>query len=65
MQLKVRDYEWKADGQTVNAGFVAQELYDVYPQAVLKGDEGELDSKEGGTWMVNYAGITPLLSYET
>lgn len=62
MQLKVRDYEWKADGQTVNAGFVAQELYDVYPQAVLKGDEGELDSKEGGTWMVNYAGITPLLT---
>lgn len=62
MQMKVRDYEWKADGQTVNAGFVAQELYDVYPQAVLKGDEGELDSKEGGTWMVNYAGITPLLT---
>lgn len=62
MQLKVRDYEWKADGQTVNAGFVAQELYEVYPEAVSKGSDGELDSKEGGTWMVNYAGITPLLT---
>ncbi len=59
MKIKVRDYEWKIDGKSVNAGFIAQELYEVYPQAVLKGSTGELDST--GTWMVNYSGITPLL----
>ncbi len=61
MKMKIRDYEWKADGKTVNAGFIAQELYEVYPEAVSKGNDGDLDSKTGGTWMVNYAGITPLL----
>ena len=62
MKMKVRNYQWKADGKSVNAGFIAQELYNVYPEAVSKGSEGELDSKAGGTWMVNYAGITPLLT---
>lgn len=63
MKIPVREYTWK-DGETkVPAGFVAQELYKVYPDAVLKGnDETDLDTKKGGTWMVNYAGITPLLT---
>jgi hypothetical protein len=59
LKMKIRDYEWKLDGKSVNAGFIAQELYDIYPEAVSKGSDGELDST--GTWMVNYAGITPLL----
>lgn len=60
MKMRIRDYEWKADGKTVNAGFIAQELYEVYPEAVSKGNDAAIDST-GGTWMVNYAGITPLL----
>jgi hypothetical protein len=59
MKIKVRDYTWKATGQQVTAGFIAQELYEVYPDAVLKGSDGELDS--AGTWMVNYSGLTPLM----
>jgi hypothetical protein len=63
MKMQIRDYDWKSNGNTVNAGFIAQELYEAYPQAVIKGSDGDvLDSKTGGTWMVNYAGITPLLA---
>lgn len=59
--MKMRDYEWKADGKSISVGFIAQELYEVYPEAVSKGSEGALNAEEGKTWMVNYAGITPLL----
>ena len=37
-------------------GFVAQELYDVYPAAVRK---PKIDSKEN--WMINKSNLIPLL----
>ena len=37
--IKIRDFEWKNNKVTVNAGFIAQELKEVFPQAV----GGELD----------------------
>jgi hypothetical protein len=37
--IKIRDFEWKNNKVTVNAGFIAQELKEVFPQAV----SGELD----------------------
>ena len=59
MNIPVRDYTWKADGKEIKAGFIAQELYKVYPDAVYKGSEGELDST--GPWMINHSALTPLL----
>ncbi len=61
MQIPVRDYEWKKDGQTVTGGFVAQELYKVFPEAVLKGTDDEPNSGKGNIWMIDYARLTPLL----
>lgn len=61
MKMKIRDYEWIKTGLTANAGFIAQELYEVYPDVVVKGNDTKIDSLNGGTWMVNYAGLTPLI----
>jgi hypothetical protein len=61
MKIGVRDYNWKNDGAADN-GFIAQDLYKVYPYAVSKGDDGE-DYIPGvsNTWSVDYGRITPLI----
>lgn len=56
MQVKVRDFEFKADPiGTANTGFIAQELFDIYPYAVTK----PLDPNE--LWQIDYGRITPLI----
>ncbi len=56
MQVKVRDFQFKEDpAARRNTGFIAQELYEVYPLAVTKPD----DSKN--LWQVDYGRITPLI----
>ena len=40
-------------------GFIAQELYKVYPQAVIPGDDDGLIIKRA--WAVDYGKLTPLL----
>jgi len=57
--IKVRDYE--VEGTTAT-GFVAQELYESYPEVVSVGNEGELDwSDPDSIWGVEYGRLTPLL----
>ena len=56
--IKVRQYDWKADGTHDDYGFVAQELYEVYPKAVSKGETEE------DTWGVDYSKLVPLLVKE-
>ncbi len=56
MQIKIRDYTWKADGQHKLAhGVIAQELYQVYPGAVT------VPADDTGWWMVDYSKLTPLV----
>lgn len=57
-QINVRDFNWCADpDRTQVQGVVAQELYEVFPQAVRQGgDDAALEP-----WTVNYAALVPLL----
>lgn len=55
MNVQVRDFTWRADkDDKITHGFIAQELYDVYPSAVT------LPAEEGGYWMVDYSKLMPL-----
>ena len=57
-KIKVRDYNYIADpNKQTQQGFIAQELYNIYPQAVTVGGE---DAKTH-PWQVDYGKLTPLL----
>jgi hypothetical protein len=56
--LKVRSFDWKADGSHQEYGFVAQELDEVAPYAVTKGET------EDDTWGVDYSKLVPMLVKE-
>jgi hypothetical protein len=56
MKIKVRDFYWKNDlKKNINTGFIAQELYNVYPSAVRK------PKTEKENWMVSGEALVPLL----
>jgi hypothetical protein len=58
MKIKVADYNYKADKtKTVTTGFLAQDLYKVYPEAVTPGGTDE----KANPWQVDYSKLTPLL----
>ncbi|MDR6804767.1 hypothetical protein J2Y45_002925 [Dyadobacter sp. BE34] len=58
MKIGVVDYNYISDeAKTRTTGFIAQDLYKVYPEAVSKGNE---DVKVKA-WMVDYSKLTPLL----
>ncbi|MFA5062590.1 MAG: tail fiber domain-containing protein [Candidatus Omnitrophota bacterium] len=58
MSIPVRDFNFIADpGKKKVQGFIAQELYEVYPEAVKIGGK-DLKTEP---WMVDYARLTPLL----
>jgi len=58
MQIQVADYNYKADEQKHNqTGFLAQQLYTVYPQAVKPGG----DDPKTQAWSVDYGRLTPIL----
>jgi hypothetical protein len=57
-RIRVRDYNYISDGEKLTLqGFIAQELYDVYPQAVTAGG----DDPKTNPWQVDYGKLTPLL----
>ncbi|MFA6515200.1 MAG: tail fiber domain-containing protein, partial [Candidatus Paceibacterota bacterium] len=62
MKVGVRDFTWNTDG-TPDTGFIAQDLYEIYPNAVTKGDDGIEPYVEGvtNTWSIDYGRITPLI----
>lgn len=60
-EIPVRSYNWKEDGKHVDFGFVAQELYPHFPDAVCVGDDTPEIVDPKGTWQVDYGKITPLL----
>jgi hypothetical protein len=56
MKIKVRDFEFINDpSNTLNTGFVAQELYEVYPAAVSK------PVNDNDLWQVDYGRVTPII----
>ncbi|MEZ4965135.1 MAG: tail fiber domain-containing protein [Saprospiraceae bacterium] len=57
MRIEVRDYEFCAAPGHTETGFIAQQLYEVYPGAVSKGG----DDVTTDPWMVDYGKLTPLL----
>lgn len=57
MKIQVRDYFYKADpNKTPTTGFIAQELYDIFPNAVTK------PANEEEMWSIDYGKVTPLLT---
>lgn len=62
MKISVKDYEYKnKKGQTVT-GFMAQDLYKIYPDAVYVGnDEKDASGKLLNPWTVDYGRVTPLI----
>ncbi len=58
MKMNVKDYNFKSDDKkALNTGFIAQDLYNVYPQAVTVGGENEKEDP----WMVDYSKLVPVL----
>jgi hypothetical protein len=56
--IKVRSFDWKADGSHQDYGMVAQELEAVAPYAVTKGQT------EDDMWSVDYSKLVPMLIKE-
>ncbi len=57
LDIQVVDYTYKDDPDTVQTGFLAQQLYELYPEAVSPGGD---DPKED-PWMIDYGKLTPLI----
>jgi hypothetical protein len=58
--IQIVKHDWKVGGHT-RYGAVAQDLYEVVPEAVAKGDDGEEIEK---TWGVDYSKLVPILVKE-
>jgi hypothetical protein len=57
-KISVRDFSFVSDAKKKKVqGFIAQELYDVYPYAVTEGGENPLTNP----WSVDYGRLTPLI----
>ena len=63
LKLKVYNYNFISDAsKSIQTGFVAQELYDIFPYAVSRTDDGVSDlSSTTNPWSVDYGRVTPLL----
>ncbi|HEY8963824.1 MAG TPA: tail fiber domain-containing protein, partial [Alphaproteobacteria bacterium] len=57
-KIEVKDFDFIATPDERIQGFIAQDLYKVYPEAVTKGDDGEKVTEQ---WGVDYGRLTPLL----
>lgn len=61
-QLNIVQYDWKADGHHVDFGGIAQEMHDVFPEAILAGDSDPEIIKD--LWQVDWSVFVPLLLQE-
>ena len=58
LKINVADYNYITDSKKdLHTGFMAQELYKLYPQAVYAGG----DNEKTNPWMIDYSKLTPLL----
>lgn len=56
--IRVRSFDWKANGTHQTYGMVAQELVDVAPEAVSQGET------EDDIWAVDYSKLVPMMIKE-
>jgi FtsZ-binding cell division protein ZapB len=63
MKMQVREFNFVTDPKkSKEQGFIAQELYKVYPQAVSTSDDGTKPLKKTDRpWAVDYGRLTPLI----
>ena len=63
LKIKVHDYNYVTEKGKKRTGFIAQELYQIFPDAVAtNGDNGLTPLKQGATpWTVEYGKVTPLI----
>jgi len=62
MNVDIRDYHVIGDEPGhVQQGVIAQELYNIYPQAVNRGDDNAVLTQSGKMWGVDYGKLTPLI----
>ncbi|MFA5998244.1 MAG: immunoglobulin-like domain-containing protein [Candidatus Paceibacterota bacterium] len=63
MQISVDDFNFVKDPNTRVQGFIAQDLYNIYPEAVsINGDDGTVPLDPSSIpWQVDYGRITPLI----
>lgn len=62
MKIDVKDFEYTSKPGEVLNGFMAQNLYEAYPDAVYVGsDEKDATGKLVKPWRVDYGRVTPLL----
>ncbi len=57
MQIPVNDFNFISESGKTTQGFIAQELYDYYPEAVHVGG----DDPAKNPWQIDYGRLTPLL----
>jgi len=62
-QIEVVSFDWKADGKHQEAGFIAQDLYKVAPDAVHVGDADDVEVLKH-TWGVDASKLVPMLIKE-
>ena len=56
--IRVRSFDWKADGTHQTYGMIAQELVDVAPEAVSQG------ATDDDMWAVDYSKLVPMMIKE-
>jgi hypothetical protein len=65
--IRVRQWDWRESSNGApGEGFVAQELFEDFPQVVTKGDDGNRKAGDPGfqPWYVDYGKLTPYLVVE-
>jgi endosialidase-like protein len=58
MRIQVSDYNFKSKPGNKETGFIAQQLYTIFPDAVTVGGENAAEKP----WSVDYGRVTPLLT---
>ena len=56
--IRIVSHGWKHDDEVVDFGIIAQDLYEIMPRAVTKGDDSE---EIETTWSVDYSKLVPML----
>ncbi|MBI1287157.1 MAG: hypothetical protein GC178_06210 [Flavobacteriales bacterium] len=57
MNIEVKDYVYKEDSEKPQTGFIAQQVFDIYPNAVTEGG----NDPKSDPWMMDYSKLSPLM----
>jgi Chaperone of endosialidase len=57
-------FQWNSVSAEVGYGVLAQDAYEIFPQAVSRGNDLDIDDPESVRWAVDYSKFVPLLLAE-